>query len=102
MMMFDKEIIVTVCAHSPEALEVWATAFQKFFGNATLTRGTGAWVDGRGITWHEEHIRVSHYYTEHEIDFDWADFDALVNRYKHKAEQQTVLVTLRDVQVYFH
>ena len=89
--MFDKEITITICALSADEREFWTLKFERFFGSATLVRGTGTWDGLR-----EPNIQVSHLYdsTLHEID--WTAFDELVQEYKHGAKQSAALVVWRD------
>ena len=89
---YDKEITITICAYAADQREFWSLAFERFFGSATIVRGTGTWEGLR-----EPNIQVSHLYNSGDNDIDWDAFDVLVKEYKADADQFAVLVVYRQV-----
>lgn len=96
----DREVSVTVCAHSPGELTFWVRAFVVFFKNSTRVEAKGSWVDEHGVTWLEDNVIVSHLYLREDPDYDPDQLNILVQEYKCGAEQDCVLVTYRDVEAF--
>jgi hypothetical protein len=97
MITFDREITVTVCANSASELAFWVQAFEDFFGACTLVKGEGVWVSEVIGKVSECNVQVSHLYEKQAIDFSHEALETLIAEYKCGAEQECVLVVIREV-----
>ena len=93
MIHLNREIEVTVCAHSADELALWVAKFDELFNATTHTSGYGVW---EGI--HEHHVRVSHLFDSKNPDWSHYELSNLVHNYKREAKQFAVLVVEREVK----